>query len=41
VELGRHGTLVRTMGFHLEQGVLWGMSERILRPMVGMLATIH
>lgn len=41
VEFGRHGTLVRTMGFHLEQGVLWGMSERILSPMVGMLATIR
>ena len=41
VELGRHGTLVRTMGYHLEQGVLWGMSERILRPMLGMLASIH
>ena len=41
VEFGRHGTLVRTMGFHLDQGVLWGMSERILRPMLGMLASSH
>jgi len=37
VEFKRHGTLVRTMGYQLEQGVLWGMSERILTPLLGLL----
>lgn len=30
VEFQRYGTTARTMGYHLEAGVLWGMSERIL-----------
>jgi 8-oxo-dGTP pyrophosphatase MutT (NUDIX family) len=30
VEFRRYGTVVRTMGYHLDAGVLWGMSERIL-----------
>ena len=34
VEFTRHGTLVRTMGYTLDQGVLWGMSERILTPLL-------
>jgi len=37
VEFQRHGTLVRTMGYHLEQGILWGMSERILTPLLHLL----
>lgn len=37
VEFKRHGTLVRTVGYHLEQGVLWGMSERILTPLLMLL----
>lgn len=38
VEFERYGTIVRTMGYHLEQGILWGMSERILSPMLAMLS---
>ena len=38
VEFSRYGTLVRTMGYHLELGVLWGMSERILTPLLGLLS---
>lgn len=30
VEFQRYGTTVRTMGYHLDHGILWGMSERIL-----------
>lgn len=37
VEFQRYGTLVRTMGYRLDQGVLWGMSERILTPLLWML----
>jgi len=38
VEFQRYGTLVRTMGYHLDQGILWGMSERILTPLLSMLS---
>lgn len=38
VELPRHGTIIRTMGYHLEQGVLWGLSERILTPFLRIWA---
>lgn len=38
VEFARHGTLVRTMGYNLRQGILWGMSERILTPLLDMLS---
>jgi 8-oxo-dGTP pyrophosphatase MutT (NUDIX family) len=31
VEFVRYGTIVRTMGYHLGGGVLWGMSEKVLR----------
>lgn len=41
VEFQRYGTIVRTMGYRLEQGVLWGMSERILTPLVALLTTDH
>ena len=34
VEYRRYGTLARTMGYHLEQGVLWGLTERILTPLL-------
>jgi 8-oxo-dGTP pyrophosphatase MutT (NUDIX family) len=40
VEFARYGTLVRTMGYHLEAGVLWGMSERILTPLLGQLGDL-
>ena len=34
VEFPRYGTLVRTVGYQLDIGVLWGMSERILTPLL-------
>lgn len=37
VEFSRYGTLVRTMGYRLDAGILWGMSERILTPLVKLL----
>ena len=37
VEFERYGTLVRTMGYRLDAGILWGMSERILTPLVRLL----
>jgi len=37
VEFSRYGTLVRTMGYRLDPGILWGMSERILTPLVRLL----
>jgi 8-oxo-dGTP pyrophosphatase MutT (NUDIX family) len=37
VEFARYGTLVRTMGYRLDAGILWGMSERILTPLVSLL----
>ncbi len=36
-EYQRYGTLVRTAGYHLEMGVLWGMTERILTPLLELL----
>lgn len=33
----RHGTLVRMAGYHLAQGVVWGMTERILTPFLELL----
>jgi 8-oxo-dGTP pyrophosphatase MutT (NUDIX family) len=40
VEFARYGTLVRTMGYHLEAGVLWGMTERILTPLLRELGDL-
>lgn len=37
VEYRRYGTLVRAAGYHLEMGVLWGMTERILTPLLELL----
>lgn len=37
VEFARYGTIVRTMGYRLDPGILWGMSERILTPLVRLL----
>jgi 8-oxo-dGTP pyrophosphatase MutT (NUDIX family) len=37
VEFPRYGTLVRSIGYQLEIGVLWGMSERILTPLLQLL----
>ena len=37
-ESRRYGTLVRTPGYHLEMGLLWGMSERILTPLLALIA---
>jgi 8-oxo-dGTP pyrophosphatase MutT (NUDIX family) len=34
VEYHRYGTLVRAEGYHLPMGVLWGMTERILTPLL-------
>jgi len=33
-EYRRYGTLVRSTGYHLPMGVLWGMTERILTPLL-------
>ena len=38
VEYQRYGTLVRSSGYHLHMGVLWGMSERILTPLLELLS---
>lgn len=37
MEYERHGTLVRSTGYHLKHGVLWGMTERILTPVLDLL----
>ena len=37
IEYRRYGTLVRASGYQLEIGVLWGMSERILTPLLDIL----
>jgi 8-oxo-dGTP pyrophosphatase MutT (NUDIX family) len=34
MEYERYGTLVRGTGYHLDVGVLWGMTERILTPVL-------
>lgn len=39
VEHQRHGTLVRMAGYHLEFGVVWGLTERILTPLLDLLRT--
>ena len=36
-EYPRYGTLVRTAGYRLEIGILWGMTERILTPLLDLL----
>ena len=37
MEYERHGTLVRSTGYHLTHGVLWGMTERILTPVLDLI----
>ncbi|HEV8358616.1 MAG TPA: CoA pyrophosphatase [Gemmatimonadales bacterium] len=37
MEYQRHGTLVRGPGYHLAVGLLWGMTERILTPLIQLL----
>jgi len=37
VEYQRYGTLVRSSGYHLPMGILWGMTERILTPLLDLL----
>jgi 8-oxo-dGTP pyrophosphatase MutT (NUDIX family) len=37
MELERYGTLVRGSGYHLKHGVLWGMTERILTPLLALV----
>jgi len=37
MEYERYGTLVRSSGYHLEHGILWGMTERILTPLLDLL----
>lgn len=36
-EYRRYGTLVRSAGYHLEVGLLWGLTERILTSLLGLL----
>jgi len=37
IEYQRHGATVRGVGYHLDIGVLWGMTERILTPIIELL----
>jgi 8-oxo-dGTP pyrophosphatase MutT (NUDIX family) len=37
MEYRRYGTIVQGTGYHLEAGVLWGMTERILTPLLELL----
>ena len=37
VEFQRYGTLVRSAGYHLPMGILWGMTERIITPLLELL----
>jgi 8-oxo-dGTP pyrophosphatase MutT (NUDIX family) len=37
VEYGRFGTTLRSVGYRLDIGVLWGMTERILTPLIDLL----
>lgn len=37
MEYRRYGTIVQGPGYHLEAGVLWGMTERILTPLLELL----
>ena len=36
-EYRRYGTLVRAPAYHLGEGVLWGMTERILTPILELI----
>ena len=36
-EYRRYGTLVRAPAYHLEEGILWGMTERILTPILELI----
>lgn len=36
-EYRRYGTLVRAPAYHLQEGVLWGMTERILTPILELI----
>lgn len=36
-EFHRYGTLVRSPAYRLEEGLLWGMTERILTPLLDLL----
>lgn len=36
-EFERHGRVIRTVGYQLAMGVLWGMTERILTPVLELL----
>ncbi len=38
MEYHRYGTIVRSMGYHLDVGVLWGMTERILTPLLQLVS---
>ncbi len=33
----RYGTLVRFPGYHLEMGVVWGLTERVLTPLLDLI----
>lgn len=37
IEYRRYGTVVRSAGYRLDVGVLWGMTERILTPLLELL----
>lgn len=37
MEFERYGTQIRSTGYHLEIGILWGMTEQILTPLLGLL----
>jgi 8-oxo-dGTP pyrophosphatase MutT (NUDIX family) len=39
IEFSRYGTLVRSYGYQLEFGILWGMTERILTPLLASAKT--
>ena len=34
MEFRRYGTIIRGLGYHLDVGLLWGMTERILTPLL-------
>jgi 8-oxo-dGTP pyrophosphatase MutT (NUDIX family) len=35
----RHGQAVQAMGYHLDLGVVWGLTERILTPLLALVGT--
>ena len=39
-EYQRYGTMVRAPAYHLDEGVLWGMTERILTPILELIRPI-